>query len=426
MNTAQLERDFEAKRAAAARVHAKHAATAQEENRVFTPEERAEITTLRDEALAAHTKLADAKGDADLLSELDRLATLAKSPSGGGGGKVTRAMSLGDQYLASPAYDFHRKGGHRSQSAWRSPSAEIMAATLTTDPASGGALITPEYQAGILQQPQVPIMVPQLFAQGTTNSNLIVFMREKTWTNAAAPVKEGTAKPESTLIFDSANAPVRKIAHWLPVTEEMLEDEPAIRSYIDARLRLGVTQEEEDQVLNGGGVDPELLGIMNTPGLAAPVAAGTESTFDAFFLQQMQIYASSYLMPDAHVMHPMDWAGALLSKDSQGRYFVPGPFSPVQSPSMWGLPVVVTPKMPQGTGLTGAFKMGGQIFRRGGIRVETSNSHQDFFVKNLVAIRAEERLALAIYRPGAFGKVTGLIAAPGGLSGRESAREARE
>jgi HK97 family phage major capsid protein len=64
--------------------------------------------------------------------------------------------------------------------------------------------------------------------------------------------------------------------------------------------------------------------------------------------------------------------------------------------------------MTAGTALVGAFKTAAQIFRKGGVRVEASNSHADFFVKNLVAIRAEERLALAVYRPAAFGEVTGL------------------
>ena len=64
--------------------------------------------------------------------------------------------------------------------------------------------------------------------------------------------------------------------------------------------------------------------------------------------------------------------------------------------------------MAAGTALVGAFKTAAQLFRKGGLRVEASNSHSDFFTKNLVAIRAEERLALAVYRSAAFGTVTGL------------------
>ena len=252
-------------------------------------------------------------------------------------------------------------------------------------------------------------MIADLFASGTTDSNVISYMQESTFTNAAAPVLEGGIKPESTLAFAAMSDPVRKIAHWLPVTEEMLEDVPQLRSYIDARLRLGVLIAEEDQLINGSGVAPQLLGLKNRVGLAPDVVRADPMTnADAYLQQTMAIFASSMFMPDGYVMHPSNWASTVMSKTSTGEYYTGGPFSPIQSPTLWGLPVAVTPAIPAGTGWVGAFKMGGQVFRKGGIRVEASNSHADFFIKNLVAIRAEERIALAIYRPGAFGEVTGL------------------
>ena len=75
---------------------------------------------------------------------------------------------------------------------------------------------------------------------------------------------------------------------------------------------------------------------------------------------------------------------------------------------LWGLPVALTSAIVAGTALVGAFKTASQIFRKGGLRVEASNCHASFFVENKIAIRAEERLALAVYRPSAFGTVTGL------------------
>ncbi len=189
----------------------------------------------------------------------------------------------------------------------------------------------------------------------------------------------------------------------------MLEDVAQIQSYIDARLRLGVQIEEEDQLLNGTTTPPDIVGIMNRTGLATAVAMGSPDTaIDAIFRQIMAIFGSSFLMPDGVVVNPADWAQILLTKSDDGAYLTAGPFSAIQSPTLWGLPVAVTPSIAAGTALVGAFKTGAQVFRRGGIRVEASNSHQDYFIKNLVAIRAEERLALAVYRPGAFGKVTGI------------------
>ena len=122
----------------------------------------------------------------------------------------------------------------------------------------------------------------------------------------------------------------------------------------------------------------------------------------------MGIFNDSGLMPDGHVMNPINWQTIQLMKDSSGAYMGGGPFMSPPVPRLWGLPVVVTPTIAAGLGLVGAFRSAAQVFRKGGIRVEASNSHDDYFIRNLVAIRAEERLALAVYRPGAFGTVTGL------------------
>jgi HK97 family phage major capsid protein len=285
---------------------------------------------------------------------------------------------------------------------------QLHATTLTEDPASGGALVIPQYVPGVLPILQRPLVVADLIAPGTTDSNLISYMQETAFTNNAAAVAEGGVKPESALTFTAVQDPVRKIAHWLPVTEEMLEDVPQIRSYIDARLILGVQLEEDDELLNGSGVAPELLGLRLRPNLAADIARGTDTNADAIFKQIMAIYASSFLMPTGIILNPANWASTVLLKTTTGEYLTGGPFSPIQTPTMWGLPVAVTPAQPAAEGFVGAFRTASQIFRKGGIRVEASNSHQDFFIKNLVAIRAEERLALCVYRPGAMGKVTGL------------------
>jgi HK97 family phage major capsid protein len=407
---ASIEQELATKRTEGLALLAATAQRAEKENREWTDDERAAIKKYQDEGLALKARLAKLQGDDDMIAEIERLTATARPPADRG--KLLKFKSMGEQFISSQQYDFFRKGQHRTGSAWRSESIELFAATLTEDPASGGALVLPQQLPGIMPIPQRPLLVGQLFAPGTTDSNAVSYMREKTWVNAAAPVAEGALKPESTLTFEAVTDPVRKIAHWLPVSEEMLEDQAQIRSYIDARLQLGVQMEEDDQLLNGTGVAPELLGLLLRPGLAADVARVDPMTnADAMFKQMMAIFATSFLMPDGHIMNPVNWTATVLSKTSTGEYFTGGPFSPVQTPTLWGLPVAVTPATAAGVGVTGAFKTAGQVFRHGGIRVEASNSHADFFIKNLVAIRAEERLALAVYRPGSFGKVTGLSAA---------------
>jgi HK97 family phage major capsid protein len=424
MNIAALEADLARVKAQALTLYKSTATTAEAENRAFTDEELAALRAKKDEGLAIEAKIARIKGDAAVLAEIERLAASASAdltPSVA----QRRAQSWGQMFANSAAMEFLRQGGHKTQSQWRTPSLELpwqrgsggmpslRAATLTEGVGSGGAWVLPDYQPGVVMPLPAPFLVSELFAQGTTESNVIAYMRETAFVNTAAPVLEGGLKPESTLTFEQASDPVRKIAHWLPVTEELLEDAPAIASYIDARLRMGVLQAEQNQLINGDGTAPNLSGILDRVGLAPDIARDTVATppqanHDVFLEQTMAIYASSFLMADGYVINPLNWSAILLAKTATGEYFAGGPFSPIQTPTLWGLPVALTPAIAAGTGLVGAFKTGAQIFRKGGVRVEASNSHSDYFIKNLVAIRAEERLALAVYRPGAFGTVSGL------------------
>jgi HK97 family phage major capsid protein len=410
-----LEREYDAKsREASTLAKATMLKCDAEDNRLMTAEERGAIEALKNDALALRAEIASQRADHDMLAEIERL-TAGTAPLPPRESGTRSLLSLGAQLTGNTEWqEFIKRQGHRKSSAWTSPSVELFppefrAATLTQDPASGGALVLPQYLPGIQGLPTRPIIVADLLAPGTTTSNAVSYMKEKTFTNAADTVLEGAAKPESTLIFEAATDPVRKIAHWLPVTEEMLEDVPQIQSYIDARLRVGVQLVEDDQLLNGTGVAPDLLGLRLRPGLAAPFALIPPMTnADALLAAALKIFGTAFLMPDGFVLNPADWAHTLLTKSEAGDYYTGGPFSPIQGAALWGLPVAVTPMMTAGVGLTGAFKTGAQVFRRGGIRVEASNSHSDYFIKNLVAIRAEERLALAVYRPGAFGEVTGL------------------
>jgi len=424
MNIAQLEADLKSKQAAAKTLleqtmHAceEHIVTPATDKtpavkgRLMTTEEKAAIQALLDEAKGIKARLDGVTTDANMMAEIDRLTSNLPDRNTVAGQR--KMLSIGQQFVSNPEYrKFIERQGHRSSSAWNAPATEAVvqfqATTLTEDPASGGKLILPDVQPGILFLLFKRLVIADLAAPGTTTSNMIQFMKETLFTNNAAAVLEGGTKPESALAFDSATSPVQKLAHWIPVTEEMLEDFAQTQSIIDARLRLGLALTEEDQLLNGNGTPPNLRGYMNLAGLAAPIARGTDTNMDAIFKQITAISTTSFVTPDAWVMNPTNWQTCQLSKDAQGQYVGGGPFTTAQTPTMWGLPGAITPSIVAGTSLVGGFRSSSQIFRRGGVRVEASNSHQDFFIKNLVAIRAEERLALVVYREAAFGKVTGL------------------
>lgn len=384
---------------------------AETENRELTADERKSVDDHLAKARDVRDKIERAENAAKARTEIDALLAVGtraadtRDPAPRGRG------TLGSQFVASDAFEYLREGRFRGGSAWASPAVELHAATLTEGAGSGGALVFPTERPGILELPFRRLVVSDLLAQGTTDSNLISYMVETIATNAAAYVLEAGLKPESTLAFANATEPIRKVATWLPVTEEMLMDSSQIRSYIDARLRLFVELAEENGILNGDGIGANMLGLHNRVGLAtAVVRVAPESNADAIFRQIMNILTTSFLQPDGIVLHPMDWAAIVLGKDANGQYYGNGPFSPIQTPVLWGLPVATTPAEPTGTGLVGAFKTAAQLWKRTGIVVQASNSHADYFIRNMVAIRAEQREGMAVYRPGAIGKVTALQA----------------
>ncbi len=260
---------------------------------------------------------------------------------------------------------------------------------------------------GIVASVQDETTVGDLMLQGTTDSNVLTYFEETTFTNAAAAVAEGAAKPEAALDFTERTDAVRKIATWIPATSEFLEDNAGIRSYIEQRLRFMLAREEEDQLLNGTGIAPNISGILNRSGIQTVGSLGTD--LDAIYNGITEVRVDGGAEPTAMVIHPLSWQTIRLAKDSNGQYYGAGPFSGAdQVDRVWGMRVRVTPMMAQGTALVGAFQPHAQIFRKGGVRVVASTEHASYFVENKVAILAEERLGLAVYRPSAFCTVTGL------------------
>jgi HK97 family phage major capsid protein len=326
--------------------------------------------------------------------------------------------SWGEQFIESEQY----KTMHERRDVKSGPIE--LKTTVTEGSGSAGPLIQPDVQGGILSLLFKRLTLADLMPSGTTDSNVVRYLKETTATNAAATVAEGAAKPESTLVFAAVDEPVQKIATFLPVSDEMLEDYAAIRSYIDARLRLFVQLTEEDQLLNGSGTPPDITGILNRSGKQSDTAVGTDSVPDAIYKAVTKIRVNAFLEPDGLVVHPNDWQDIRLGKDANQQYYGGGPFTGqygvngIAPDSLWGLRVVITPTIAQNTALVGSFAAATQVFRKGGITVESSNSHNDFFQKNLTAIRAEERLALAVYRPGGLREGDGRLArqAVGGRS----------
>jgi HK97 family phage major capsid protein len=288
----------------------------------------------------------------------------------------------------------------------RSMFANGMRADIMSVPAaSGGVLVEEQRIPGIVATPNRSMTIRSLLAPGRTTSNAFKYIRELGYVNAAAVVTEGGLKPESNITFESVTGNVATIAHWIKASTQILDDAPGLQSYIDARLRYGLAFVEEAELLRGDGTGEHLEGLVTAAtAYSAPFnPAGTETVIDTVRLAILQVFLAQY-PADGIVLNPIDWARVELTKTTDGQYVMSNPANQL-TPRLWGLPVIPTLAMNSDEFLVGAFQLGAQIFDRMDAAVELSTEDDDNFRRNMVTIRAEERLALAIYRPEAF--VTG-------------------
>lgn len=282
-------------------------------------------------------------------------------------------------------------------------------ATITE--AGSGYPITPARQP-MLSSPDVPLAMRNLLTTtsiGATNSIDYVI---DTWTlNADYQLNEGDKKAESGVAYTVKTANVRTIAHFVKISRQMAADVPGIMASIDNRLRYGVLLKEDKELLYGDGTPGKILGIM--PQAQAMVGGGGTATtvLDDLLLGIIQVANNGYVPTDI-VMNAADYGGIVGLKTLQGAYLFPGP--PVGSVGnrVWGLPVTTTPNIVKGEYLVGSFPANAELFDRETVTVDIAYENEDDFVKNLVTIRAEERIAFAVYAPNAFVKGTIPVAPP--------------
>lgn len=329
-----------------------------------------------------------------------RLDELEQKAARSGGGEEA-AKSIGQQFTESEGY----KAWAQSDFAKSMRGTDLrVKATLTsavTDAAgSVGDAINQTRIAEILPMAQRRMTVRDLLTPGRMDGNTLEYVKETGFTNSAAPVAEGAAKPESDIKFDLVSTSAKVIAHWFKASKQVLSDISQLQSIIDQRLIYGLKYVEENQILNGDGTGQNLNGIVTqATAYSAPLAVSDLNKFDVLRLAMLQAALAEY-PATGHVLNPIDWAEMEMLKDSEGRYIIGNPQG-TAAPSLWGLPVVPTQAMVAGDFLTGAFRMGAQLFDRWDARVETGYVNDDF-TKNLVTVLGEERVALAVYRPEAF------------------------
>lgn len=308
-----------------------------------------------------------------------------------------RALSLGEKFVADPKlkdYAEIAKSAGRSNYRWNTK-------TITSVDGSGGSGIFSDRLPGVIEEPLRPLSIRALLDSGTTESNLIEWVRELLYSNEADVVSEGALKPESNITYERVDVPVRTIAHWIRASKQVLADFKQLQTLINGRLRWGLKIKEEDEILFGDGTGEHLLGLIPqaTPynqALNRPNDTYIDTIRHAILQVRLAFYPASGV-----VMSPTDWHHLELTKDNENRYLIASPTARTP-PMIWGQPVVESDGMALGDFLVGAFRMAATLFDREQAGVLLSTEDQDNFVRNLVTILVEERLALAVTRPAAF------------------------
>jgi HK97 family phage major capsid protein len=352
-----------------------------------------------------------------------------------------KGMTLGEAFVKSPVFtDFIgqfkgsdgriREVQNIKTASFDVPGFGAKALVTGASDTSGGAFIRNERLGGMTDLiGQREFTLRDLCTNITINSDTFEYVQVTGKTNNAAGVAEATTsadpaisgatpgpytvaaasgvKPESDLTFAVVSSPVETIAHLMPITRRAAADAPQVRQMVDAFLLYGLAEEEEDQILNGNGTSPNLRGILNVSGISTVGSAGTD--IDAI-VDAIRTIRADRRRPTAVVVHPNDWysTGFLMAKDSQNRYLLGDPRASIdQLNTLWGLRVVVTEAMTENTALVGDFSQA-VVADRQQAALYMTDSHKDWFGRNLLAVLAEERLGFGLLDPDAMCTVTSI------------------
>ncbi|RDI13456.1 HK97 family phage major capsid protein [Rhodococcus sp. AG1013] len=388
----------------------------------LTDEQTAAISTLVAEVKTLDESISKAADAAEILSTLDGLAD-ASAEAGAGDGEPeggepkgrrapVKSRTLGEHFVKEATDALARAKGQR----FSITSADYKAAADThvvTGWGAGTPLLT-DYDKQVVQAFRPKLTIADLLGKGQISGNAISYLVEGAREGGFATVAEAGAKPQMHYVNPTAVVDaLKKLAGFIKLSDEFIEDAPFLKSEIDGRLLYDLAAFEEAQLLNGNGTGQNLTGLLTRSGIQTEASTTAADHADAVFRSITKISTASGLNADGIVINPIDYQAFRLSKDANGQYFGGGFFAGQygnggvpMDPPLWGLRTVVTPAIAAGTVLVGAFSQAATLYRKGGVRVEATNSHDDDFTNNLVTIRAEERVALAVRRPLGLVKLT--------------------
>jgi HK97 family phage major capsid protein len=393
--------------------------------RALTDDERATVKDANQKIEALEKQARDINEDQATRMAAERRAAELKQPvaSGLGAGGIMekerkdapRPKAPGAQVLDDPQFkqwldESFGNGKFSSRQFGSSPRVTLPGGfkTLITglsDTTAGALIPAQQMYQGPMGFYSRPLTIRDLITTGNTTADAIEYPIEGTPTNNAAPVAEATAtsggsgaKPESAIALSKGSTTVKTIAHWVPATRRALADAGMLRMYIDTFLRYGLDEELEDQILTGDGAGENFTGILNTSGTQAQ--AYDTSLLITTRRARTKVRVTGRATPTAYVLHPNDWEDLDLTMDGENRFYFGGP-SVLGTPRLWGLPVVESEGMTEGVAVVADWRRA-VLLDREQTQILVSDSHSDFFVRNLVAILAELRAAFFVIRPSAF------------------------
>lgn len=361
-------------------------------SRSLTAEEKAALSALAKDGVGVVEKMAALE---QKLAELTNLTTAAQKSA---------ALTIRDQLKDDAGF----KSFLETRGKFRK---EFASKAVTLDGTGGGGdLAVPFRRPGIITAPNRQLTIRDILTVIPTSNGSIEYVKETGFENKAKAVAEGAQKPESNLSFALETAPVRTIAHWIQASKQILDDVPALLAYIEARMIYGLDVVEEEQLLSGDGTGANITGFLSQ---ATPYDTGRtqpdDTRIDIVRRSMTQVRLAEY-RADAIILHPDDWEQIELTKTDDGGYVWGNP-SGLLGPRLWGLPVIESTALEPGEFVVGAFGLAATLWDRETTVIDLSTDDRDNFIKNMLTIRAEKRIALTVERPealvyGEFDQVT--------------------
>ncbi|MEV7112343.1 phage major capsid protein [Streptomyces anulatus] len=409
--------------------------------RDFTSEESEEIREHMGKAVAAKAEIEKLKGNDELrktLAELgDDIALDAKTDEDGtrrtasGFQLPSRKKTIGQEFIEGAEYKAlmgqaaHADGQFMAKQRVQSGLTGFKSLVTGASDTSGGAFVVPD-QLGLqvgLDSFQRPLRLRDLVTPGTTTSDSIEYVRMTSFTNNAAPVPEATSaanptapgtagalvpnagggyKPESGLAAVKINTAVKTIAHWMPITKRAISDAAQVVTLIDAFLRYGLEEELEDQMVQGDGTGENFEGVANVSGVQSQ--AWDTNAFTTLRKAKTKVRTVGRSIPNGVLLNPVDLEMLDLLQDNENRYYFGGPSGVGSAQTVWNMPIIETEAVPAGTAYVGDWRKA-ILWDRQQATIQMTDSHMDFFVRNLVVILAEMRAAFGVIQPNAFVEV---------------------